>query len=327
MRKTRPIPTRVGFFVALAVTAILSPLSGHPAIGSAGSPPSSAAPSPPPPQSQPTVSVSPARAAICAGGVPEGPEETTITATVTDSAGHAVAGEKVVFTTDHEFLITAPRPGNGKKGHAGMTAMTDARGQARITLVSGDLVTGGHVIATARGVSGRADLAFEAPTLTVTIWNRDTGREIHGGWGFGDRLWIVVHETYRGVPVAHHRIHWGYAFWARGTTSKKPDYFGVGGEGRVTIVPDPMPRRHRDPFTNARGSSRAAYTAPFLGGGGWTGFRAADMTAYTKEETPPPTPPPADWDGWGKPPSAIPPPAAPPPSAGPPPAKPPPPGP
>jgi hypothetical protein len=287
--------------VALAATGILFSLSGSLAVEPAGSSPSPTA-SPPALQSELAVSVAAARAAICAGAVAEGPEETTITGTVTDRAGHAVAGRRVIFTTDHEFNLTAPRPGNGKPGHPALAAVTDARGQARITLVSGDVVTSGHVLATVGGVSGQVAVAFEAPVIHVKIWDRETGTET-SLFRHGDHLRLVAQEEYRGAPVAHHGIHWRFEFWRWGTTSQQPDFIGVdGGRRWGKIAPDPIPASGCDLFTDEEGRSQAAY-AP-AEEYGYRQFYAADTTVFTEYPPPPHGPPPPDWPGWGSPSSA-----------------------
>jgi hypothetical protein len=143
------------------------------------------------------------RYAVCAGAVHNDVHQAHLVACVTDLEGRPLAGQVVTFSADHEFKFIGP-------WFDPPVAITDADGEARTVLTSGDGVVQGQLTARCEGAESTVPMDFEAVDMDV----------IESDMGAGGR--VDAHETWHGQPVAGHYITWRMVVWLM----TNPDAFG-----------------------------------------------------------------------------------------------------
>jgi hypothetical protein len=177
------------------------------------------------------------RNAVCTGGIHNDVHQAHLVATVTDLGGQPLAGELVTFSADHQFVKIGP-------SFDPPVAITDADGEARTVLTSGDEIEKGKITARCEGAEGTVPMSFETPELEDFICtDADTGArltsyESHGHKPLAlagvSRVRVEEHETWRGEPVPGHAITWELFGWL--LTNQRPwdedtaDYKGGLGQ-------------------------------------------------------------------------------------------------
>ena len=176
------------------------------------------------------------RYAVCAGGVHNDIHQAHLLATVTDLSGQPLAGQLVYFSADHKVFHVAP-------SFDPPVAITDAQGEARTVLTSGDCVTSGQVTARCGGAEGAVPMSFECPEGHMDILDASTGLPVTRDPADGkSKELCVVHETWRGMPVPGHHLTWWLSAWY-GTAphareeDKTADYRGAGEPPFGSISP------------------------------------------------------------------------------------------
>jgi hypothetical protein len=157
------------------------------------------------------------RDAVCAGGVHSDVCQAHLVATVTDLEGQPLARQLVYFSADHKFVNVAP-------SFDLPVAITDAQGEARTVLTSGDYVTAGQVTARCGEAESAVTVAFEMPTGHFDFLWCDTPKPLQYGPCGGPRaIQAVFHETWRGQPVPHHELEFRFSAWLPGNTKSRDD--------------------------------------------------------------------------------------------------------
>jgi hypothetical protein len=140
-------------------------------------------------------------------------------ATVTGLDGRPLAGQLVHFSADHKFVKVAP-------SFDPPVVTTDAQGEARTVLTSGDHPTAGQVTARCGEAEGAVAVTFELPTGWSDDETRDPesdllipGSGAHCNAPFRE----VLHLTWHGQPVRHHRVEFTYSAWLPGNTKSHDD--------------------------------------------------------------------------------------------------------
>lgn len=221
----------------------------------------------------PQLSVTSSKSAICAGGKPSAPHQTTITASVTGKDGAGVAGCQIAFSADHQYNQTAP-------SFSPQQATTGADGKATTTLTSGDGVVDGKVKATWGTKEDTAPVAFQEPYKELSFWDPQTGEPLDCLYADGQsRCKVVLAVMFDGVPVAAHDVDWTFAFW---TADKNPCsdpsvYEGTGQAPYGTITPTTS-------TTDGQGQAYAIYTVGTVGGS--IEFTATDANVFAQGSVP-----------------------------------------
>lgn len=140
---------------------------------------------------------------------PTDPHIATLTATLNDSEGHAMAGKTVTFKWD------MPGPALAET----RTAVTDSNGKAKVKVISGDEVSDSsvEVKATYQDLSKSENLNVLAPTVQWQYKNENGNYVSWNGdiWG----LYPLEHDTnqiplralltFNDTPVVGHPVSWG----------------------------------------------------------------------------------------------------------------------
>lgn len=210
------------------------------------------------------------RSATCAGAKPSAPHQATLTASLTDGWNHPVVGKNIAFSANQEFKNTGP-------SFNPISGTTDPDGNVQTTLTSGDGAVPGLVKATCEEMEATCPVAFETGQMVFDFVDPQTEEPVWDMVADGEsEVKVRLFLTYKGEPVAGHRIIWDFSYWESGNPhvwdEEYADYQSGSGEDPYGCID------RTEQTTNANGVSYTIYTAPYVPG--WILFHVQDEDVY-----------------------------------------------